>query len=132
VRFDILGRRNARPRWCIYRWDALALFTKSTIHQKPFQISVLHLIVQRLAIHPPVLLPTLEWNSAIQCLRMSWWGSRSNVRFGIAVGLLREFDSQQVLQESLVDGEELMRRFEQFVGAVTQRTIAEVLYQPKV
>ena len=55
-----------------------------------------------------------------------------DVRFGVTVGLLPEFDSQQVAQESLVDGEELMRRFEKFVGAVTQRTMAEVLQQPKV
>jgi len=55
-----------------------------------------------------------------------------DVRFGVTVGLLPEFDSQQIAQESLVDGEELMRRFEKFVGAVTQRTMAEVLQQPKV
>ena len=46
--------------------------------------------------------------------------------------VLPEFDSQQVAQESLVDGEELIQRFEKFVGAVMQRTIAEVLHQPKV
>jgi hypothetical protein len=50
----------------------------------------------------------------------------------VTVGLLPEFDSQQVAQESLVDGEELMQRFEKFVRAVTQRTMAEVLQQPKV
>jgi hypothetical protein len=52
-----------------------------------------------------------------------------DVRLGVTVGLLPEFDSQQVAQESLVDGEELIRRFEKFVGAFTQHTIAEVLYQ---
>jgi hypothetical protein len=55
-----------------------------------------------------------------------------DVRFGVTVGLLPEFDSQQVAQESLVDGEELMRRFEKFVRAFTQRTMVEVLQQPKV
>jgi hypothetical protein len=55
-----------------------------------------------------------------------------DVRFGVTVGLLPEFDSQQVAQESLVDGEELMWRFEKFVRAVMQRTMAEVLQQPKV
>jgi hypothetical protein len=55
-----------------------------------------------------------------------------DVHFGVTVGLLPEFDSQQVAQESLVDGEELMQQFEKFVGAVTQRTLAEVLRQPKV
>ncbi len=35
-----------------------------------------------------------------------------DVRFGVTVGLLSEFDSQQVAQELLVDGEELMRQFE--------------------
>jgi hypothetical protein len=55
-----------------------------------------------------------------------------DVRFEVTVGLLPEFDSQQVAQESLVDGEELMQRFEKFVGAVTQCTMAEVLHQPKV
>jgi hypothetical protein len=50
----------------------------------------------------------------------------------VTVGLLPEFDSQQVAHESLVDGEELMRRFEKFVRAVTQRTMVEVLQQPKV
>jgi hypothetical protein len=54
------------------------------------------------------------------------------VRFGVTVGLLPEFDSQQVAQESLVDGEELMQQFEKFVGAVTQCTLTEVLRQPKV
>ncbi len=49
----------------------------------------------------------------------------------VTVGLLPEFDSQKVAQEPL-DGEELMRRFEKFVQAVTQRTMAEVLQQPKV
>jgi hypothetical protein len=52
-----------------------------------------------------------------------------DVRFGVTIGLLPEFDSQQV---ALVDGEELIRQFEKFVGAVTQRTLAEVLRQPKV
>jgi hypothetical protein len=33
---------------------------------------------------------------------------------------------------SVVDGEELMRQFEKFVEAVTQRTLAEVLRQSKV
>jgi hypothetical protein len=55
-----------------------------------------------------------------------------DVRFGVTFGLLPEFDSQQVAQQSLVHGEELIPRFEKFVGAVTQRTIAEVLRQPKV
>ena len=55
-----------------------------------------------------------------------------DVRFGVTVGLLPEFDSQQVAQESLVDSEELIQQFEKFVGAVTQRTLAEVLRQPKV
>jgi hypothetical protein len=50
----------------------------------------------------------------------------------VTVGLLPEFDSQQVAHESLVDSEELMWRFEKFVQAVTQRTIVEVLQQPKV
>jgi hypothetical protein len=55
-----------------------------------------------------------------------------DVRFGVTAGLLPEFDSQQLAQESLVDCEELMRRFEKFVGAVTKCTMAEVLHQPKV
>ena len=46
--------------------------------------------------------------------------------------LLPEFDSQQVAHESLVDGEELMRQFEKFVRAVTQRTMVEVLRLLKV
>jgi hypothetical protein len=50
----------------------------------------------------------------------------------VTVGLLPEFDSQQVAHESLVDGEELIRRFEKFVRAVTQRTMVKVLQQPKV
>lgn len=50
----------------------------------------------------------------------------------VTVGLLPKFDGQQVVQESLVDGEELMRRFEKFVRAVMQSTMAEVLQQPKV
>jgi hypothetical protein len=53
-------------------------------------------------------------------------------QMAVTVGLLPEFDSQQVAHESLVDGEELMRRFEKFVQAVTQRTMVEVLQQPKV
>jgi hypothetical protein len=55
-----------------------------------------------------------------------------DVRFGDTVGMLPECDSQQVAQESLVDGEALMLLFEMFVQAVTQRTIAEVLQKPKV
>jgi hypothetical protein len=50
----------------------------------------------------------------------------------VTVDLLPEFDSQQVVHESLVDGEELMWRFEKFVQAVTQCTMVEVLQQPKV
>jgi hypothetical protein len=54
------------------------------------------------------------------------------VCFGVTVGLLPEFDSQQVAQELLVDSKELIQQFEKFVGAVIQYTLAEVLYQPKV
>ena len=55
-----------------------------------------------------------------------------DVRFGVTVGLLPEFDSQQVVQELLVDSKELIQQFENFVGAVIQHTLAEVLYQPKI
>ena len=61
----------------------LALFTKPTIRQKPFRISVLH-----------------TTTCPAPHLRM----------------------------ESLVDGEELMRRFEKFVQAVTQRTMARLVF----
>jgi hypothetical protein len=54
------------------------------------------------------------------------------VYFGVTVGLLPEFDSQQVVQELLVDSKELIQQFEKFVGAVIQYILAEVLYQPKV
>jgi hypothetical protein len=54
------------------------------------------------------------------------------VRFGVTVGLLPEYNSQQVAQELLVDSEELIQQFEKFVGAVIQYTLAEVLHQPKV
>jgi hypothetical protein len=42
-----------------------------------------------------------------------------------------EFD-HSMFEDEMVGFQELMQRFEKFVGAVTQRTMAEVLQQPKV
>jgi hypothetical protein len=87
VRFDILVRRNARPRWRIYRGGAPRVIHKA--YHMPNTISDICSSLDRSAVShtpPPVLLPTLEWNSAIQCLRMSWWDSRSIISLSVGMG----------------------------------------------
>ena len=73
--------------------------------------SVLHLIIQRLAIHHH-LSHSPPWERTIYLQQ----------QMAVTVGA----------QESLVDSEELTQRFEKFVQAVTQSAMAEVLQQRKV
>lgn len=55
-----------------------------------------------------------------------------NVRLRAGPRLATQADCEQVAQESSIVAKELLRRFEDFVQAVTQDMMAELQCQPKV
>jgi len=126
---NILGYRNAHMTQRIYRL-LIALFTRPSTNEAATlnirlapdrSVTVIHqeLFIMRLQ---DFELERIEQQEE----------DLPHVRLGTCSGLAVRAESEQVTQELLIGGENLLRRFEDFVRAVTVKTMEEAQCQTEV